>query len=385
MDENYHKYLELIENYYNSKNNSLTRQVKYLKCGGCDEDKIYEENQDTIYNEGSRKTIVLSCGGGKGDCGKKIEIVLPKYIYKDKEIESLKIDLENTINWDIISKYIKIDSKFIDSNKDLIEQNNKQIHEIREKYYDIYRKNSVRDIEEKYSVILKFKLECQNIKEELKDINTSPEEKKLKRQDYINNLSKINQLYSEIKEITDNVKEYFMDEEPIIKIDKLDIVESVKPKKKKKKDKKDKKKKASLNDFKVGMHVEYVSKGETKDGIIDKIDPNKYDNKLFVKKGNTVSIVPISKLKIISVKKDPVKEEVVEEVEEVEKDEIEEVEGDTIVIGSKVKWTDKKNNELTGLVEKITDKSYKICCKDGKKSGDKGSLYMVSKDDVSLD
>ena len=76
------------------------------------------------------------------------------------------------------------------------------------------------------------------------------------------------------------------------------------------------------------------------------------------------------------------------EGKEVEKvDEGVEIQGeqDTIVIGSKVKWTDKKNNELTGLVEKITDKSYKICCKDGKKSGDKGSLYMVSKNEVSLD
>ena len=53
------------------------------------------------------------------------------------------------------------------------------------------------------------------------------------------------------------------------------------------------------------------------------------------------------------------------------------------VIGSKVKWT-KDGKELNGIVEKITDKSFKICCKPGKKSGDKGSTYMISKDLVSL-
>ena len=54
-----------------------------------------------------------------------------------------------------------------------------------------------------------------------------------------------------------------------------------------------------------------------------------------------------------------------------------------ITIGSKVKWT-KDGKGLNGIIEKITDKSYKICCKPGKKSGDKGSTYMVPKELVSL-
>ena len=39
---------------------------------------------------------------------------------------------------------------------------------------------------------------------------------------------------------------------------------------------------------------------------------------------------------------------------------------------------------LTGKVERITKTSYKICCKPGKVSGEKGSLYMVPIDDVKL-
>ena len=105
-----------------------------------------------------------------------------------------------------------------------------------------------------------------------------------------------------------------------------------------------------------------------------------------------IAITPRHAPLLTNLKPGPVKltleggEEEVEVGKEVEKvEQLEDGEEDTIVIGSKVKWTDKKHNELTGLVEKITDKSYKICCKDGKKSGDKGSLYMVSKNEVSLD
>ena len=54
-----------------------------------------------------------------------------------------------------------------------------------------------------------------------------------------------------------------------------------------------------------------------------------------------------------------------------------------IKIGSNVKWTE-KGAELTGIVEKITKTSYKICCKPGKNSGDSGSQYMVPIDKVQL-
>jgi hypothetical protein len=54
-----------------------------------------------------------------------------------------------------------------------------------------------------------------------------------------------------------------------------------------------------------------------------------------------------------------------------------------IKIGSNVKWTE-KDTELTGIVEKITKTSYKICCKPGKNSGDASSQYMIKFDRVSL-
>ena len=56
---------------------------------------------------------------------------------------------------------------------------------------------------------------------------------------------------------------------------------------------------------------------------------------------------------------------------------------DEIKEGSNVSWT-KDGKDFNGIVEKITDKSYKICCKPGKESGDKGSTYMIKKDLVKL-
>ena len=56
-----------------------------------------------------------------------------------------------------------------------------------------------------------------------------------------------------------------------------------------------------------------------------------------------------------------------------------------IIIGSNVKWI-RNGKEFTGIVNKITSKTYKICCKPGKQSSDTGPgvFYMVPKEDVQL-
>ena len=58
-------------------------------------------------------------------------------------------------------------------------------------------------------------------------------------------------------------------------------------------------------------------------------------------------------------------------------------EKDKIVIGSNVEFMI-KGERIVGVVEKETPKKYKICCKPGKVSGEKGSIYMVNKSDVQL-
>ena len=52
--------------------------------------------------------------------------------------------------------------------------------------------------------------------------------------------------------------------------------------------------------------------------------------------------------------------------------------------GSWISWIHTDGSVINSKVEKITDKKYKICCKPGKKSGDKGSIYQVDKSKVKL-
>jgi len=412
MDENYQRYLELIENFYQSKNHYLGNKDKHLKCDDCKTDKQFIESQ---------KEIILSCGD-TGKCGKKIEIILPKYIYKDREISLLKSNLEEAIDWDIINKYIKVDSKLLEDNKELIESNNKQITEIKQKYYEVYKKINVQLINEKYSEIIKLKAEIKDIRENLLDISLSSEQKKVLRTNYIEKNNNINQLYLEIRENNDDIKEYFMESEPAIKIGKLDIISTQKQKKKKKK--KDVKKKLTFDDLKVGMRISYMNKDKEYKGTIINMDP-KENKKVMIKfDGKTKEqLIRISGLTIIKEEKveeekveeekveeekveeekveeekvEDVKEEKVEEgvevgmeegveegVEEVKDPDKKEEKSQKIEIGSKVKWED-KGKPLTGIVEKETASNYKICCKPGKKPGDKGSVYQVPKDKVELE
>ena len=304
MDENYQKYLGLIETFYTSKNHYLTNKDKYSKCAGCDKNKDFIE---------SNKEIILSCGD-KGKCGKKIEIILPKYIYKDHEIYLLKTELEKYIDWDIISKHIKVDQGFLDDNKELLEKNNRAMIEIKEKYYEVYKKNNVKMIEDKYKEIIKLKNESQDMKDNLKDIDMIDTDRKQLKRSYIGHINSINVLYSEIRENIDSVKEYYLESEPVIVIENLDFIVEEKEKKKVKKKKGPK---LLLKDLSVGMGVEIIIKEKLYKGTINKVDPELKTKVMVMINGKEVK-VPISRLKILTGKKDVKVEDPVKVVDPVE-------------------------------------------------------------------
>ena len=304
MDENYQKYLGLIETFYTSKNHYLTNKGKYSKCVGCDKNKDFIE---------SNKEIILSCGD-KGKCGKKIEIILPKYIYKDHEIYLLKTELEKYIDWDIISKHIKVEQGFLDDNKELLEKNNRAMIEIKEKYYEVYKKNNVKMIEDKYKEIIKLKNESQDMKDNLKDIDMIDTDRKQLKRSYIGHINSINVLYSEIRENIDSVKEYYLESEPVIVIENLDFIVEEKEKKKVKKKKGPK---LLLKDLSLGMGVEIIIKEKLYQGTINKLDPE-FKTKVMVMINGKEVKVPISRLKILTGKKDVKVEDPVKVVDPVE-------------------------------------------------------------------
>ena len=139
------EYLDLIKIYYNEKLLFLTKD-KHKKCNECENDKEFKE----IYGE-----LILNCGGKSGKCGDKIKIKLP--IYKsDKDLLYLKNSLENSINWEIIGKYININEKDKSDNIKLKENYEKELSSIKE-LFNKYNSKNINIIKEKYSQIIELK------------------------------------------------------------------------------------------------------------------------------------------------------------------------------------------------------------------------------------
>ena len=397
MDE----YLDLIKIYYSEKL-LLSTKDKDKKCNECQHDIQFKE----IYGE-----LILNCGDkSSSKCGDKIKIKLP--IYKsDKDLLYFKNSLENSINWEVISKYIDINPKNKEDNIKIKEEYEKELKSIK----DLFNKyNNDSDIIKKnYDQIKELKNKSKTIFEQMKLPENSETINDLKKE-YIENLDIINKLTREIRNINDNIEYYYMIEDP--KIISKDYKQDgpIKKKKAKKQDtskvdkpKVDKPKvvESVEETFKKADEVKWMSGNKELTGNIDKITDKSYmicckpDGKMYRVKKELVSLNIVEEEEESEKSEEEVASEGEEASEEDEEDEESEEEEESkeeeaseeeeeeqpleIVIGSKVKWT-KGGDDFTGTVEKITDKSYKICCKPGKQSGDKSSTYMVSKELVSL-
>ena len=361
------EYLDLIKIYYNEKLLFLTKD-KHKKCNECENDKQFKE----IYGE-----LILNCGG---KCGDKIKIKLP--IYKsDKDLLYFKSSLENSINWEVISKYININEKEKSDNIKLKENYEKELSSIKE-LFNKYNSKNINTIKEKYSQIIELKNKSKTIYNGMKLPENSSNIDILKKE-YIEYSNEINKLTREIREVNDTIEYYFMTEEPKILSKEYKHEGPIKKKKKKEKKlvepkPKQDKPEPDTDTFKKGDNVKWMSGNKELTGNIETITSKSYmicckpDGKMYRVKKELVNL---------NVEEEP-EEEPDEEPEE-EPDEEPEEEPDEeekpieITIGSKVKWT-KDGKEFNGDVENITSKSYIICCKpDGKK-------YRVPKELVSL-
>ena len=364
------EYLDLIKIYYNEKLLFLTKD-KYKKCHDCENDKQFKE----IYGE-----LVLNCGGKSGSCGDKIKINLP--IYKsDKDLLYLKNSLENSINWEIISKYININEKDKSDNIKLKENYEKELSSIKE-LFNKYNSKNINAIKEKYSQIIELKNKSKTIFNQLKLPENSENINVLKKE-YIECSNEINKLTREIREVNDSIEYYFMIEEPKILSKEYKHEEPMK--KKKKKEKKVEEPKPDTDTFKKGDEVKWMSGNKELTGKIDSITSKSYmicckpDGKTYRVKKELVSLNTVEEdQEEEPQEEEPDKEPQEEEPQEEEPQLDEPVEKPTeITMGSKVKWS-KDGKDFNGDVENITSKSYIICCKpDGKK-------YRVPKELVSL-
>ena len=352
------EYLDLIKIYYNEKLLFLTKD-KHKKCNECENDKQFKE----IYGE-----LVLNCGG---KCGDKIKIKLP--IYKsNKDLLYFKSSLENSINWEVISKYININEKDKSDNIKLKENYEKELSSIKE-LFNKYNSKNINIIKEKYSQIIELKNKSKTIFNNMKLPENSSNINVLKKE-YIECSNELNKLTREIREVNDSIEYYFMTEEPKILSKEYKHEEPMKKKKKKEKKVVEPKPEPDTDIFKKGDNVKWMSGNKELTGNIETITSKSYmicckpDGKMYrVKK----ELVSLNKEEEYVQEEEPEEEPVKDEETPVEEKPIE------ITTGSKVKWT-KDGKDFNGDVENITSKSYIICCKpDGKK-------YRVPKELVSL-
>ena len=104
------------------------------------------------------------------------------------------------INWEVISKFINIDPSLIKNNISKKEDYDKELDKLNDLFIKFVRSNKIDIINKNYNQIIKeLKPDLNNIISELHDKSLSNQELKEKKQDYIINTIKINELYNEIK------------------------------------------------------------------------------------------------------------------------------------------------------------------------------------------
>mgnify|MGYP003689036361 CR=1 FL=1 len=330
-------YYDLLQLFYNEKHLYLTNKDKYLKCHDCPNNKLFTEKS---------AEIILSCGehSDTAKCGNKIRILLPIHS-SIKDLNYFKNKLEEMINWKTIKQYIDVDEKLINDNKSIQSKYEKEVSKLQELFNKINVKDKPQRITDNYNIITSLRSKCDNILIQLRDPDEVDKKKQLMKQ-YIDNINKINELYKVSKELNDDFQEYYLIQDPEIVVPEnvsnyKEIMEQNKEKKKSKKKskKKDKKDKKSKKD---------------KEAVVE-------DVPAIVDEGEPIEFA----------------------IEEDLHDEVVSAPEIKIKVGDNVKWT-VNGKELTGIVESKSHKKYKICCKPGKVSGDKQSIYQVDKDKVSL-
>ena len=279
MDE----YLDLLKVYYNEKQIFLTKG-KHKKCLECEHDKQFIETGGEL---------IFSCGdvkSNKSKCGNKIRIELP--IYKsEKDLTYFKNSLQKTINWEVIGKYIDVNSKGKDDNIALKKKYDDELKSIKG-LFNKYNLKNTELIKDNYKKITKLKNESKIILTEMKLIENKSKMPLLKKQ-YIENLNNIQTLNSEIRDLNDNIEYYFMTDEPKLPAKDYNpgIIDS-KQNKKKVKDKVE-----VIDDtFKEGDEVKWLSGNKELKGKIDNITSKSYmicckpDGKMYRVKKELVSL-----------------------------------------------------------------------------------------------
>ena len=220
-------YLEHFALFHSEKTKILESNIP-INCIGCKSEKYYRQ---------SRKELIISCGDDKSkECGIQFKIKLPAYIHKDKEINNFKKYLENGLNFETLYKYKILEKDKYDELKDIIENKQRGIDLIIEKYDEFNLLNKKEKINEFYENRKKLLVESRKI---MKKIKMDEGDKIQNKQNYIGIIQQINDEFKESQQFLNDINPYIELDKPEVEI----INDNYKEKLNSKKDKKSKKNK----------------------------------------------------------------------------------------------------------------------------------------------
>ena len=389
-------YLEHIALFYSEKS-KIIGDSPHNKCLNCSSEKYFRE---------TRKELILSCGDDKDEtCGIQFKIKLPSYIQKDKEIQKFKEFINEGLNFDILYKYQIINKENFDETKKILEEQQRGIELINERYNKFNLKNKAEKINEFYENRMNL---LEDSKKIMKKIKSNEGDKIQNRRDYINIIQKLNDEYKEAQQFLQNINPFIELDEPEIEIVNDDYKETLKSDKKQKKQQKNmflsdcekimcKENIYEAKDFKkwsVKNHPDKFHNLDEKDK--DEINENfktvsncndkeewcpekKPDNIVYKKpekKSKEIKQEPVPKEPVPKepVPKEPVPEEPVPEEPTSEEKELKKPVKKVLTLddfkeGMNVKWT-QYNKEYTGKIGKINRKQknkINVIWSDGKK------------------
>jgi len=268
------EYLEKLKDFYTQKIFNSK-----INCKDCQNEKKFIENEDHL---------IFSCGNDDNSkCGNQFKIILPKYENFIEELELLKDNFKNNIDWEIINNYT--------NKKNELDEYNIQREKIKKILDYFYKKkiNKEKEYQEEFKILYKdyekLKNESLNIYNTLLNNEIDDSQKKELRKEYI----KINK---KLKENSHNIKllyeEQLYDEIDTIKEGSVEIYngnysEKIKRKnKKEKKEEKEKEKEEELDDEKlIEIIIEHFKK---KNGILKKKDYEKIKGNYKTKWGKSL-------------------------------------------------------------------------------------------------
>ena len=220
-------YLEHFALFHSEKTKILESNIP-INCNGCKSEKYFRQ---------SRKELIISCGDDKSkECGIQFKIKLPAYIHKDKEINNFKKYLENGLNFETLYKYKILEKDKYDETKEIIENKQRGIDLIIEKYNEFNLLNKKEKINEFYENRKKLLQESRKI---MKKIKMDEGDKIQNKQNYIGIIQQINDEFKESQQFLNDINPYIELDKPEVEI----INDNYKEKLNSKKDKKSKKNK----------------------------------------------------------------------------------------------------------------------------------------------